>query len=169
MTKKKAIFLGLLLLASLLILFAGLRANRQAPAPTRTAGRNRDRTVAAEASEDGSEVPRVQAFWTEVSATLARLDGIGPGGGYRPVRRNPMYRPPPPPPSVEFTSILREPEKTLTLSGVLIGEKTAFAIINGEVVRAGDNLGGVVVAEVKADRVILLAGPERREVVLEIY
>jgi hypothetical protein len=54
----------------------------------------------------------------------------------------------------------------LTLSGILWDKVKPLAVINNNVVKVGDKVGGGVVAEIKQDRVVLKEGSITREIKL---
>jgi hypothetical protein len=53
------------------------------------------------------------------------------------------------------------------LSGIMFDEGKSAAIINGEIVKVGDTIGGKVVVAIKRDRVVLDDGSKELELVLE--
>ncbi|MBN3039103.1 MAG: hypothetical protein JW869_06810 [Candidatus Omnitrophica bacterium] len=55
----------------------------------------------------------------------------------------------------------------LNLSGVIWDEESPYALINGEVVHAGDEIGGMKVERIEENRVILSDGVSQEVLVIE--
>ena len=69
-----------------------------------------------------------------------------------------------------FTGIfIGSPKNTTaaTLNGILWGKGEAFAIINGNIVKRGEQVGSKTVIEIRQDRVVLSDGSTSTELLLE--
>lgn len=69
-----------------------------------------------------------------------------------------------------FTGIFIGSPKNVTeatLNGILWGKEEAFAIINGNIVKRGEQVGPKTVVEIRQDRVVLSDGSTSTELLLE--
>ncbi len=71
----------------------------------------------------------------------------------------PEPSPPPEPEPIKIVPIIKE--EPLSVTGILLGEKRAAAIINGRILRVGDTVEGKTIIAIEKDRVILKKGSEK--------
>ncbi len=66
-----------------------------------------------------------------------------------------------------FAGQVSGPSSSLSLQGIVMDPLSPFAIINGEIVKEGETIGGATVVLIQKAKVILKKGKE--EIVLELF
>ena len=161
MNKRMMILLGLVLVSAGLLL-TSFRLLGGKPAPTKTAEETKlDDSLQTDSQQTDTVVFHEEDFWKETPALLEKSRAARAPVFYHAPRRDPMRLtftngeissvPP-------FKLIIKTPPATLT--GVLLGNGKAAAIINEKIYRVGDLVDGRRIVAIERNRVILKRGPD---------
>ncbi|HNQ34973.1 MAG TPA: hypothetical protein PKN80_02795 [bacterium] len=177
--QKKYLLMGVMLVCSIIIFAAGLRF--LGPRTPRVVDTKTGSPGVAGTDLDTAGPAGTDDFWAEAELLLneAPLFIQPVGDAYVPPRRSPIFKKGP---GVSIHSILAGvqspeagspdgaaglPRAIAVLNGIMVVDGRSTAIVNGEIVRAGDRVAGAEVVEIKADQVKLRKGQEEHFLVLE--